>query len=155
MLKLFVMFCAFLGFIYVLSSLEQRQLVNSKHQIDTESHITNHELAYPVVNEVKAYNDRNISDFVNCFAKDFRLYKLQSGELICDGRDDFFAKSNGFFKSNSNSQIIVSRRFICGKCVIDERIIREMNNNKQTKSTAIFEIKDDLIANQWIVDDNQ
>ena len=155
MLKLFVMFITLLAFIYVLSGLEHSEITGSTHQADSQSMVINHELAYPVVNQVKAYNDRNFVDFIDCFSENIKFYKLQSGELVCEGKENLKLMYDDFFKSSDNSQIIISKRFVCGECVIDEQIIRDMEHNSQTKSTVIFEIKDDLIVKVWFVNDIQ
>jgi hypothetical protein len=151
MLKLFVMFITFLGFIYVLSGLEHTDIINSKKRLNSNLQGINHKLAAPVIKQIEAYNNKNIDEFIKFYSNDIELHRMQSSELICSGRDNLKTYYSDLFTSNKSPHIEVVKRITCGNFVIVEQVIYDLNNDDQKMATAIYEIKDDLIVKVWLV----
>lgn len=151
MLKLMVMFGTLLAFIYVLSGIEQNEIKRSDENHAKIENKIDEKVAYPVKKQLEAYNNRNLSDFVSCFADDVKLYRLQTGELFCDGRDNFIALYGDMFSKSPNLHCEVVKRITCGNFVIDEEIVNGLRGNDNVHATAIYEVKDSVIIKAWFI----
>lgn len=151
MLKLLVIFGTLLAFIYVLSGLENQEIFHSNRneKISNELDTT---IIYPVNKQLEAYNNKNLSEFIKYFANDVKLYRLKTGELFCNGRDNLIAIYGDLFTHSPNLKCKVVKRITCGDFVIDEEIVTGIrNNSNDLHATAIYEIKDSIIVKAWFI----
>jgi len=151
MLKLIVMFGTLVAFIYVLSAIEQSEIQRIEISKSVEEKRIDESVAYPVRKQLDAYNERSISEFIKWFSDDVKLYRLQSGELFCDGRDNLIALYGDLFSRSENLNCEVVNRITCGDFVIDEEIVEGMIDGNKIHATAIYEVKDSLIIKAWFI----
>lgn len=151
MLKLIVMFGTLVAFIYVLSAIEQSEIKRIENSKSVEEKSIDESVAYPVRKQLDAYNERSISEFIKYFSDDVKLYRLQSGELICDGHDNLIALYGDLFTRSENLKCEVVKRITCGDFVIDEELVDGLNENNKIHATAIYEVKDSLIIKAWFI----
>lgn len=149
MLKLFVLFSSFLVFIYILSGIEQNVKSNKTETLETDT--IDVQLIYPVQNQLDAYNNRDISGFINNFSDDVKLYRLQSGELFCEGRDNLIAVYGAMFSKSKQLHCEVINRITCGDFVIDEELVKGLKDNETVHATAIYEVQNSKIIKAWFI----
>ncbi|MBX3044019.1 MAG: nuclear transport factor 2 family protein [Candidatus Kapabacteria bacterium] len=151
MLKLLVMFGTLLAFIYVLSGIEQSEIKRSEPHSTVQERKIDDKLAEPVKMQLEAYNNRSISEFVNCFSDDIKLFRLQTGELFCDGRDNLIAIYGDLFNLSENLHCEVVSRITCGDFVIDEEHVAGLVEGEIVHATAIYEVQNGKIIKAWFI----
>ncbi len=150
MMKLFVMFGTLIAFIYVISALEHNELRKDSHDV-AGVRITDESVLQPVRKQLEAYNNRDISRFVESFSEDIILYDLQSGEVLCEGKDRMIGIYGDMFAQSPKLNCFLLNRIHCGDFVIDEEVVHGIRGNNKVHGTAIYEIKDSLIIKAWFI----
>ena len=99
--------------------------------------------------QIKAYNEQNIEDFLDCYSDEIQVYMLESNQKLTDGKDQLKATMLGSFKSNPNAETLVESRITQNNIVIDVETILGYIENKIIRAIAIYEITDSRISKLW------
>lgn len=102
-----------------------------------------------VDNQIKAYNEQNIEDFLDCYSEDIQVYMLESNQKLTDGKDQLKATMLGSFESNPNAETLVESRITQNNIVIDVETVLGHIENKIIRAIAIYEITDNKISKLW------
>lgn len=122
--------------------------VSCKNKVIPES---NAEVLRPVLNQLEAYNDRDITEFAKWFATDVELIQLQTDETFCRGREQLIQIYGEMFEKSPDLNCEIVNRIICGNIVIDEEEVTGIRNGEFVHATAIYEVKDGFIQRAWFV----
>ncbi|TXD84816.1 steroid delta-isomerase [Subsaximicrobium wynnwilliamsii] len=96
-----------------------------------------------VLQQLEAYNNRDIEAFLNCYSDDVRLYNFPK-ELISEGKEALREQFGNMFESITDLHAEIENRTIIGNTVIDKEKVRA--NGKTHEAVAIYEIENGLIT---------
>jgi len=96
-----------------------------------------------VQNQLNAYNDRNIDDFLNTYSENVQVFNFPD-ELRFKGRTTMRAQYADFFENTPDLYCEIKNRIVIGNKVIDEEYITA--NGTNFSAVAIYEVENGKIA---------
>jgi hypothetical protein len=102
----------------------------------------------PVVEQLKAYNDRDIDRFVSCYSPDV-VVEDGEGNLVMKGHDEIRDRYGALFDANPDLHCHIVNRIRVGLYVIDEEEVTGFNiegTPEKMHAVAIFRVLDDIIT---------
>lgn len=109
-------------------------------------------LVLTVDNQIKAYNQRDITQFMACFHPDIKLLKLSQDQPVASGLEAVEAIYRDLFASSPLLQCTIMHRSIHGEFIIDEESVKGAKKYPDGLSaTVIYQLKDSLIYRVWFV----
>jgi hypothetical protein len=107
-------------------------------QIDTPEQV--------VQKQLDAYNQRNISKFMETMSEDVALYNFKDGALLAKGFEDVKAMYTNLFEQSPKLHSDLTNRIVLGNQVIDhESITGRMGSSDMIELAVIYEVKDQKI----------
>ncbi len=103
--------------------------------------------------QLDAYNNRDIEAFAMCYAENVQLFRLQSSEMFCEGRDQLRQSYGTMFATHPDLHCELVKRVVCGEIAIDEEKVSGLMADTQLHAVAIYEVKDGLICRAWFARD--
>lgn len=97
----------------------------------------------PIIEQMKAYNDRDIDAFMNAYSKNIKIYNYPN-ELQTSGKKAMREGYASYFENIPDLKYTVTQRMVIGNIIIDEEHITA--NGKQFSAVAIYEITDSKIS---------
>lgn len=101
--------------------------------------------------QLDAYNDRDITAFCDAYTPDVELISLLTGTVFCSGIEQMKQRYGEQFERCTKLHCTVTKRIVCGNVVIDEEQVVGLSSDGPVHATAIYEIRDGLIARGWFV----
>ncbi|AXT20336.1 hypothetical protein D7030_04240 [Flavobacteriaceae bacterium AU392] len=99
-----------------------------------------------VQNQLDAYNNRNIEDFIACHAKNVELFSFTESIPYLKGREHLKKTYNEIFESSPNLYSKLLKRIVFGNKVIDYEEITGRKGVELLELVAIYEIENEVIA---------
>jgi len=93
--------------------------------------------------QLKAYNERNIDEFVKTYASDVKLHTFPN-DVTTEGHAAIRNQYDSFFKSVPDLNVEIVNRIVLGNKVIDKEKV--IFNAQIIYAIAIYEVKDGLIS---------
>lgn len=104
-----------------------------------------------VQRQLNAYNARDLDAFIATYHPDVRLYDFPD-KLVREGHAALRQVYGRMFTQLPHLHAQVPRRIAMGNYVIDEEIVTGLPEGRTLKATAIYEVRDGLIARVWFID---
>jgi hypothetical protein len=104
-----------------------------------------------VQRQLNAYNARDLDAFLATYHPDARLYGFPN-RLEVDGRAAMRSDYERLFAETPALHAEVPQRIVMGNHVIDEEVVTGLPGGRTVRATAIYEVRDGLIANVWFID---
>lgn len=101
--------------------------------------------------QLDAYNARDIDAFCEAYTPDVELINLLTGVAFCSGTDQMRERYGEQFERCTELHCEITKRIVCGNVVIDEEMVSGLVPGVRVHATAIYEIRDGLIARGWFV----
>ena len=108
------------------------------------------ELETFISKHVDDYNNHDVDALVSAFALDVKIYNLDTGALMIEGRENirtYYSEKFEYPKLYSD----VLERIIIGDKVIDKQIFTSEADTMMIKAVTIYYFKNDLIQDVWFV----
>lgn len=103
-------------------------------------------LLTPVINQLTAYNSRNINDFIKNFSSDCLVEDAQ-GNIIMQGHTQMYESYQKMFAASPNLNCQIISRIVVGNYVLDEENVTGRNGNSDMSHVvAIYKIENNLIT---------
>jgi hypothetical protein len=102
----------------------------------------------PVVNQLEAYNARDIERFIACYDPEVRIEDGE-GNLLMPGHDSMRAQYSSLFIASPNLQAHLLNRIVVGDYVIDEEDVSGRiaeGYPEKVRAVAIYRIVGDKIV---------
>jgi hypothetical protein len=123
----------FLFILFLMSSfLVQAQEVKSKAEQLVEA-------------QLKAYNERNIDEFVKPFSDSVKVY-MYPNQFLYQGKETMHKNYAVMFSNNPDLHCKLLNRMVLDNTVIDHEEVTFIKGKKKVYAIAIYKIKDDKIA---------
>jgi imidazolonepropionase-like amidohydrolase len=103
-----------------------------------------------VQRQLNAYNARDLDAFLAAYRPDARLYGFPD-RLMAEGHEAMRRIYGELFEAAPALHAEVPRRIVTGDHVIDEEVITGLPGGARLRATAIYEVKDGLIARVWFI----
>jgi len=106
----------------------------------------NEKILRPVINQLEAYNQRNIDEFIinfseNCIVED------GEGKLLMNGRKAMHESYKNMFENSPNLHCHLASRTIVGDYVLDEeRVTGRLGKKEESHVIAIYRIENNQIV---------
>ena len=98
--------------------------------------------------QVKAYNSRNIDEFLSYYHPRIQIFDMQSGKLRMNGLEEMRARYQNLFESSPNLKATIVNRISLGSMVIDHEKI-EGRKDGTIHAIAYYEVKHQKIVRVW------
>jgi hypothetical protein len=108
----------------------------------------------PVVDQLAAYNARDIDTFCACYAENVIIQDLGSPPHL-HGRTGLRARYEDLFKNAPNLKCTVDRRLVVGNTVIDDELLTGHPRGDNINVVAIYQVNAGLIQQVWFVTDTK
>lgn len=102
-----------------------------------------------VERQLKAYNAKNIEEFLEPYAEDVELYEFPD-KMVSKGKDAMRKDYEGMFKNIANLHCDIVGRIVQGNIIIDKESISGMGKNK-FEATAIYHIEKNKIKKVYFI----
>lgn len=96
--------------------------------------------------QVKAYNERNLSEFVACHHSAVELYNFSESVPFAVGASRIKEIYQEVFESSPNLNTEIIKRMVMGNTVIDHEIVTGRKGVDRLEIIAIYEVENDLIV---------
>ncbi|EKJ88225.1 hypothetical protein CLV96_2205 [Leptospira meyeri] len=101
--------------------------------------------------QLKAYNNKKIDLFLECWDKDARIY-LHPNTLLAEGIEQIKERHLIRFQEPDLFAKLISRNYFSDKIVDQELVTRNFPEGKGSIDVlAIYEIKNEKILNAWFL----
>ena len=70
--------------------------------------------------QLDAYNAHDLHRFAECYSENVQLFRLQSGDVFCDGKKQLVEIYSKLFTSHTSLDCKLINRIVCGEIAIDE-----------------------------------
>lgn len=97
-----------------------------------------------VEKQLKAYNERNIIAFSECFSKHIEAFEFPN-TLLFRGRDALIQKYKLYFADNPNLHCEVTSRMQLDNVIIDREVVTGLKGEQVMNAVAIYIINNGLI----------
>lgn len=102
-----------------------------------------------VENQEKAYNNKDLESFCNCFHDQIEILRLTTNEGY-KGKEVFKNKYKELFSNNPDLHCEIKTRIILESTIVDEEWITGIANNPSgLHAVAIYGFKDNKIDRVW------
>jgi len=102
----------------------------------------------PVARQFEAYNRRDLTAFLACFAEDFTSYQMPAVSPALRGKDALAAFCAEHRFNNPALRAELVSRTVLGRMVFDHERIHGLAAQAQ-ETMAVFEVEDSLIRTAW------
>ena len=102
----------------------------------------------PVVNQLEAYNARDIERFIACYDPEVRIEDGE-GNLVMQGHDSMKAQYSSLFNASPNLHAHLLNRIVVGDYVIDEEDVSGWIGEgypEKFHAVAIYRVEGDKIV---------
>jgi len=99
-----------------------------------------------VQKQVNAYNERNLSNFLDCHAENIELYSFSENKPYAIGKENLKNIYQDVFENSPNLNAEILNRMVMGKVVIDHEKVTGRKGVETSIIIAIYEIENGLIA---------
>ena len=99
--------------------------------------------------QLDAYNKKNLQAFMNCYSNDVKVFMLQSGQMITDGKDQLHSIMKDSFEKDKASKTTVMSKLVQGNLIINQEEITGHEQGKIIRTISIYEVNNDLIQKLW------
>lgn len=105
------------------------------------------ETEQPVIDQLRAYNQRDLEAFLAAYSDDVRVYTYPN-QLRYEGKDEMRQRYGSYFESLDSLHCEIVSRMIRGNVVIDqERVTRSAGKKESVVGAiAIYTVKDGKIV---------
>ena len=107
-----------------------------------------------VQKQVNAYNERNISAFVECHAENVELYSFPENTPYSIGREKLKNRYKEIFESSPNLNTEILSRMVMGNIVVDHEKVTGRKGVESSIIIAIYEIENGLISKARFLREN-
>ncbi len=104
--------------------------------------------------QVNAYNDRNLSKFLDCHAEDIELYRYSEEQPYSIGKEGLKNIYQDVFENSPNLHAEILNRMVMGNMVIDHEKVTGRKGVESSIIIAIYEIENGLIAKARFIREN-
>ncbi|MFE8703125.1 nuclear transport factor 2 family protein [Cytobacillus sp. FJAT-54145] len=102
-----------------------------------------------VERQLKAYNEKNIDAFMECYSEDIQVYKFPN-TLRFSKKEEMREHYDKMFQAFPNLNADVVKRVEQAPYCIDHEYITG-KEKEPFHATALYEIKDDIITKVWFL----
>ena len=102
-----------------------------------------------ITNQIQAYNDKNIKKFMSCYNDEIKVYMLDSGKILTDGKEQLKETMQHAFVNNPNSKTEIITQIIQGDLVVNQEWISDHLPGKIVKSISIYQVRNEKISKLW------
>lgn len=101
-----------------------------------------------VVKQVESYNLKDLEKFLECYTEDIRVYMLQTGNEVTNGKEQLSNIMKQSFESDPEAKTEIVDSMTQGNLVIQ---IEKVSNHggKTIQTISIYEIRDEKISQLW------
>ena len=100
--------------------------------------------------QLDAYNAHDLEAFVACYHPDVEIRDFPGGELRMQGREAMRERYGPMFRRPSLHAVLVQRTALAS-VVIDEERVTGIQDDREVRAVAIYEVAGDLIRRVWFV----
>jgi hypothetical protein len=104
-----------------------------------------------VQRQVEAYNARDIEAFLSFYADDVMIRRLQTGDVLRDGKEAMRERYAERFAENPELHCTITQRVVHGDWVIDHELVTGIMERRRVRAVAIYEVRGGLIRNVWLL----
>ncbi len=106
-----------------------------------------------VQQQLNAYNAGDIEAFLATYSPSIKIYNHPSDSLLMSGQDAMRERYGRLFTENPNQHCEILSRMVLGRFVVDHEKITGRRNPRIVYAIAIYEVRNGLIENVWLVRD--
>lgn len=99
--------------------------------------------------QLAEYNKKNLQAFMDCYATDIKVFMLQSGQMITEGKDQLHKIMKESFDKDTGSQTTVLSKVVQGNLIINQEEITGHELDKIIRTISIYEVEHGLIQKLW------
>jgi len=99
--------------------------------------------------QLAEYNKKNLDDFMDCYATDIKVFMLQSGQMITEGKDQLHTIMKESFDKDTGSKTTVLSKVVQGNLIINQEEITGHEPDKIIRTISIYEVENGLIQKLW------
>lgn len=100
--------------------------------------------------QLEAYNNQNIKEFLNCYSDDVEVYNFPN-DLVYKGKEEMKERYITAWKSNPNQKAEVTDRLQIGNTVIDKEHVTGRSSGIDANVFAIYKIEKNKIAQVYFI----
>ncbi len=105
--------------------------------------------------QVNAYNERNLSKFLDCHADNIELYSFAEDKPYSIGKEHLKNIYQDVFENSPNLKAEILNRMVMGNTVIDHEKVTGRKGVETSIIIAIYEIENGLIAKARFIRDTE
>lgn len=102
-----------------------------------------------VDDQLEAYNNQDISKFLNCYTDDIQVFMLEQGNMITEGKEQLGNIMTGAFKAAPNSKTTVISTIEQNNLIVNHERIVGHEEGKAIFTMSIYQITDNKISKLW------
>lgn len=99
----------------------------------------------PVIQQLEAYNKRDIEAFANAFSDTVKVYR-QPGVLTYQGRDELRKRYGQMFENTPDLHCQLVNRIVAGNVVIDHERVLFSKDQPRKEAIAVYRISNNKIV---------
>ena len=99
--------------------------------------------------QIKAFNDKNLSTFLNCYSDEIVVSMLETGDILTSGKEELRKAMQASFETKPKATTVVMERILQKDLVINLEKILHYLENKIVKVVSVYEVKEDKITRLW------
>ena len=103
----------------------------------------------PVDQQLTAYNNRDLDNFLACYSDDIQVFLLESNQLLTHGKEQLLQSMTASFAANPNAQTVLISRICQGNLIIDLEKITGYTDGQTITTIAIYEVQNTKITRLW------
>lgn len=99
----------------------------------------------PVIQQLEAYNKRNIEAFASAFSDTVKVYR-QPGVLTYQGRDELRKRYGQMFENTPDLHCQLVNRIVSGNVVIDHERVQFSKDQPRREAIAVYRVRNNEIV---------
>ena len=99
--------------------------------------------------QLKAFNEKNLDKFAECYADAIEGYTLDTGEVLNTGKKQLLEAMKQGFESKPDSYTEVLNQIVQKELVVNHELIRNYVEGKIVRVVTLYEVKDGKITRVW------